>query len=117
MLFYYLIFLVMLQFIKDSMRELQHVVWPSRKETQKYFGLVLAMLVFFGLYLFLFSNIFSELVFSFKTIFSNSNSTIDASINEDTLLQGEDLLISDEVNVNVDNAGQEAVETLSGAVQ
>ena len=56
----------MLQFFKDSLRELKHVVWPTRKETQKYFSLVLAILVFFGVYLFIFSNVFSEILFALK---------------------------------------------------
>lgn len=54
------------------MRELKHVVWPTRKETQKYFSLVLLILVLFGVYLFVFSNIFSELVFGLRDIFRTS---------------------------------------------
>lgn len=41
----------MIQFFKDSFRELKHVVWPTREETVKYFVVVLTILVIFWLYL------------------------------------------------------------------
>lgn len=86
----------MLQFFKDSIRELKHVVWPTRKETQKYFLLVLAMLVFFGFYLFVFSNIFSELIFGLKGAFTPEASV---SISDTTTLPTHDAdaaMVSDE---------------------
>nr|MDD3720570.1 preprotein translocase subunit SecE [Candidatus Gracilibacteria bacterium] len=52
----------MIKFIKDSLRELKHVVWPTRDDTMKYFFIVLGFIVFFGLYLFIFSNIFGEFI-------------------------------------------------------
>ena len=52
----------MITFIKDSFRELQHVVWPTREETKSYFVMVLVTLVLFGLYLFIVNAAFSELI-------------------------------------------------------
>lgn len=52
----------MIKFIKDSLRELKHVVWPTRDDTMKYFFIVLGFIVFFWLYLFIFSNIFWEFI-------------------------------------------------------
>ncbi|MDR1945143.1 MAG: preprotein translocase subunit SecE [Candidatus Peribacteria bacterium] len=37
----------MLKFFKDSVRELKHVVWPTRKETSNYLMIVLVVLVLF----------------------------------------------------------------------
>ena len=52
----------MITFIKDSFRELKHVVWPTREETKSYFMMVLVTLILFGLYLFIFNTVFSELI-------------------------------------------------------
>ena len=52
----------MITFIKDSFRELQHVVWPTREETKSYFVMVLVTLVLFGLYLFIVNAAFSEFI-------------------------------------------------------
>jgi len=52
----------MITFIKDSFRELQHVVWPTREETKSYFMMVLVTLILFGLYLFIANTVFSELI-------------------------------------------------------
>lgn len=52
----------MLQFFRDSVRELKHVVWPTRAETKNYFIIVLLVLVFFWVYLFIASSLFSEIV-------------------------------------------------------
>ena len=68
-----IILLYMLRFIKDSVRELRHVVWPTRKETQKYFWLVLALIVVFWVYLFIFSQSFSSLLFWLKNNFWSWN--------------------------------------------
>ena len=59
----------MIRFLKDSLRELRHVVWPTRKETQKFFWLVLALIVVFGIYLSIFSQAFSGLLFWLKDAF------------------------------------------------
>ncbi len=106
----------MLQFFKDSLRELQHVVWPTRKETQNYFVLVLMVLVFFGLYLFLFSNMFSQLIFGLKSLFikntytPNPVTTSEQNIPENTEVS----IMSDEVTPTVepiDTVNTEEIQT------
>ena len=60
----------MLNFLKDSIRELKHVVFPTADETKKYFFIVLAVLILFGIYLFIASTIFSEWILFLKNIVS-----------------------------------------------
>lgn len=60
----------MIQFFKDSVRELKHVVWPTRQETTKYFIIVLSVLVLFWIYLFIASTLFSEWLIYLKNIVS-----------------------------------------------
>ncbi|MDD5213047.1 MAG: preprotein translocase subunit SecE [Candidatus Gracilibacteria bacterium] len=61
----------MISFIKASLREIKHVVWPTKAETAKYFVVVLSVLVLFGVYLFIFSNIFSYVIFFLKDTLKN----------------------------------------------
>ncbi len=78
----------MINFFKDSLRELKHVVWPTREETRNYFFIVVITLILFGLYLFAVSTIFTEGLFWLKKIVGNSSSsetTIDPSEFIDTL--------------------------------
>lgn len=87
----------MIQFLKDAVREFRHVVWPTRKETQKYFSLVLAMLVFFGLYLFIVSNIFSEIVFGLKNLLgSGTENSTSSALSQDEI----DALFSNEAIID-----------------
>ncbi len=58
----------MIQFIKDSSRELKHVVWPTRAETKNYFVIVLVILILFWLYLFLANTVFSEWLLFLKNL-------------------------------------------------
>jgi len=37
----------MIQFFKDSFRELRHVVWPTKEETKNFFIIVLTVLILF----------------------------------------------------------------------
>jgi len=60
----------MIQFFKDSIRELQHVVWPTKDETKNFFIVVLIILVLFGIYLFAASTLFSEIMFYMRWLFS-----------------------------------------------
>ena len=69
-IFLVLTYLNMLQFFKDSVRELKHVVWPTREETKKYFVIVVTILVLFGTYLFIASTAFSEAILYLKNIVS-----------------------------------------------
>jgi len=58
----------MINFLKESIRDFKHVVWPTRAETKKYFTIVLSVLIFFWIYLFIASSIFSEVLFRLKDI-------------------------------------------------
>jgi preprotein translocase SecE subunit len=60
----------MIQFFKDSLREIQHVVWPSKQEAKKYFFIVVWVLVIFGLYVFIASTLFTNIIFSLKNLLS-----------------------------------------------
>jgi preprotein translocase SecE subunit len=89
----------MIQFLKDSVREIKHVVWPTRKETQKYFLLVLATLIVFGIYLFIFSNIFSAVISGLRDIFvanSSESTQINSSITDEDIK-----IISDEADIDI----------------
>lgn len=104
--------IVMIRFFKDSVREIKHVVWPTRKETQKYFLLVLAILVAFGTYLFIFSNIFSTVVFGLKDMISGSSSvnteSVDTSFLDDvsvTTASGETITASGVIDASESASG------------
>ena len=59
----------MIQFFKDSIRELKHVVWPTREETRNFFLVVMVILISFGLYLFIASTVFSEAMLYLREFF------------------------------------------------
>ena len=68
------------QYIKDSLRELKHVVWPTREETRNYFIIVVTTLILFGLYLFAVSTIFTEGLFALKKAVGSKNKTTETTI-------------------------------------
>lgn len=76
-------FLEMIQFVKDSIRELKHVVWPTHAETKKYLSIVLVILVLFGAYLFAASTVFSEILYGVKDIV-NPNEAQNISVEDIT---------------------------------
>ncbi len=105
----------MIHFVKWALRELKHVVWPTTKETQKYFNIVLIMLVIFGLYLFLFSNIFSTIIFGLKDMIWGETAPQPQTIEEiNRMLGNEDEipLISDEaaIEISIDDEQWETLE-------
>lgn len=65
-----------MKFIKDSIRELKHVVWPTKEDTWKYFITVVTVLVLFGIYLFVFANIFSEGLLGIKRLVNPTETTV-----------------------------------------
>ena len=70
----------MIKFIKESIRDFNHVVWPTNKETKKYFWMVLTVLILFWIYLFIANTIFSESLLKVKKVLNNTeNSQIDTS--------------------------------------
>lgn len=56
----------MIQFLKDSVREIKHVVWPTKGETYQYFKIVLITLILFWIYLAIFNTVFTEILFFAK---------------------------------------------------
>jgi len=77
----------MFNFFKGSIRELKHVVWPTKTETKKYFVIVLTVLVVFWLYLFIASSLFSEILFFLKTtIWTTSVETNIPNIDLDSII-------------------------------
>lgn len=76
----------MFKFLKESIKEFDHVVWPTNKETKKYFISVSSIIVVITLVLFAFGSFFGAVLFMAKeqinpvkitpsTINSTSNST------------------------------------------
>ena len=53
-------------FIKWSIRELKHVVWPTKEETSKYFVSIVLVIIGFSLYLFISNTIFTNLIIFLK---------------------------------------------------
>ena len=64
----------MIKYIKDSIRELKHVVWPTREETKNYFVTVTVVLVLFGVYLFIASTVFTNGLFGLKDFIKGTTS-------------------------------------------
>ena len=67
-IFLLLTFYIMIQYFKDSVRELKHVVWPTREETRNFFIVVMVILIAFWLYLFAASTVFSEIMFFLRDL-------------------------------------------------
>lgn len=42
-----------MSFIKESMKEFDHIVWPTPEETKKYFVTVVSMIVVLTIFLFI----------------------------------------------------------------
>lgn len=59
---------IMINFFKDSYREMKHIVWPTKQETKKYFIIVLSLLIIFWIYLFIAGSIFSNGMFLLKDL-------------------------------------------------
>ena len=82
-----------MNFIKNALRELKHVVWPTREETKKYFVVVLAVLIAFGLFLFVFGSLFGNTLRWLKSMVnpvdsSTQNIEIPANTIEGNTLNG-----------------------------
>ena len=88
-----------MKFCKDAIREIKHVVWPTRQETKRYFAIVLSVLIAFGIYLFLAGSLFSEIVFGLKNVF-NPTSLEETQIDTNALdIQKDINIISSEVEI------------------
>jgi preprotein translocase SecE subunit len=101
----------MFKFLKDSVREFKHVVWPTHAETKKYFTIVVILLALFGLYLFVANTVFAELLQALRDIFS---STTPNNIPEISVENIETITSTGETIVVESNTG--TVETIDAEV-
>jgi preprotein translocase SecE subunit len=58
----------MIHFIKEALKEIEHVVWPTRVETRKYFTIVTSMIVVAATVLFVFGTGVSTAMFAIRKI-------------------------------------------------
>lgn len=93
----------MFKFVKDSIREFKHVVWPTHAETKKYFTVVVVLLVLFGLYLFIANTVFAELLQALRDVFSSSTPVVAPEISVENI-------------ETVTSSGEVVIENNSGAV-
>jgi preprotein translocase SecE subunit len=56
----------MANFIKDSLAELEHVVWPTHIETKKFFQAVVGIIVAMTIFTYLLTLVFSNGLFSLR---------------------------------------------------
>ena len=53
----------MLKFFKESIKEFDHVAWPTNKETKKYFTIVTGLITVLTIFLFIVWTFFSNVLF------------------------------------------------------
>ena len=56
----------MANFLKDSMAELEHVVWPTHIETKKYFQAVVSIIAAMALFTYLLTLLLSNSIFGLR---------------------------------------------------
>lgn len=62
-----------MSFIKESVKEFDHIVWPTSEETKKYFFTVVSMITILTVFLFIVGTAFSVGLFTAKTQFTQAN--------------------------------------------
>lgn len=60
----------MLRFLRESVKEFDHVVWPTRRETVRYFSITVSTIVVFAVFLFIVGTTFSTSLFAVKDMVS-----------------------------------------------
>jgi len=65
----------MIKFLKESIQEFEHVVWPTKNETRKYFSVVVTLIVALTIFIFLISTIFSTWLWFAKDAINPSKIT------------------------------------------
>ena len=55
-----------MSFIKESIKEFDHIVWPTSLETKKYFVIVVSMITVLTIFLFIVGTAFSAALFAAK---------------------------------------------------
>ena len=58
----------MFKFLKESIKEFDHVVWPTNKEAKKYFSVVVWLIVALTLFLFVVWSMLSQWLFVSKQL-------------------------------------------------
>lgn len=58
----------MANFIKESMSELEHVVWPTHIETKKFFQAVVGIIIAMSIFTYLLTVLFSNTMFGIRGI-------------------------------------------------
>ncbi len=58
-----------MSFIKESIKEFDHIVWPTSEETKKYFVTVVSMITILTVFLFMVGTAFSMGLFAAKKQF------------------------------------------------
>lgn len=58
----------MIKFLKESIKEFEHVTWPTNKEVKNYFKVVISLIVILSVLLFLLSSFYSKSLFFSKDI-------------------------------------------------
>jgi len=56
----------MLKFLRESIKEFDHVVWPTRAETKKYLSIVLSIIVALTVILFVLGSVFTTSLFALR---------------------------------------------------
>lgn len=96
----------MIKYIKDSIRELKHVVWPTMEETNNYFLTVVLVLLAFGIYLFIASTLFTKTLFGLKDI-------VDSNSVQNTTVIPKTKVVSDESKVKADIPKVDSVKVVT----
>ncbi len=60
--------LYMKNFLKESLQEFDHVVWPTKAETKKYFTIVVSMITICALVLFVFGSAVTNALFAVRGV-------------------------------------------------
>ena len=81
----------MIQDIKNAFAELEHVVWPTKRETQSYFKIVVTFIVVTTFVLFVVGYVFGELIFGAKSILIGGSGTNTELLNIPTNIEISDL--------------------------
>ncbi len=58
----------MANFIKESMAELEHVVWPTHIETKKFFQAVVGIIVAMSVFTYVLTVLFSNSIFGIRNL-------------------------------------------------
>ncbi len=59
-----------MKFFKDSVRELKHVVWPTKKETINYFVIIVTIFIIFWAYILVSDEVIKQWITAIKQIFN-----------------------------------------------